>query len=159
MNGAMAVDISAVSAWLAGLGALADDALEGAAAEISDRLLAPAADNRSASGLKERTGTLRASLAAQLVESGDGFRAMVTADAPYAAYQEYGFHGEENVRSYLRRQTVAFGRPMAPKQVQVRAFTRHVDYAGHSYLRAALAEIAPDISALLTAALAEAIGP
>jgi len=63
---------------------------------------------------------------------------------PYAAYQEFGFHGTESVRAQLRTIRQAFGRPISPRQVAVRGYTRHVDYPAHSFLRSALADIAPD---------------
>jgi hypothetical protein len=143
---------AALAAWLASLGPKAEAAAQIAASDLADQLLAIAGRNLSGAVLDSRTGALRASPGANL-------RATVTAGAPYAAFQEYGFTGTESVRAHLRQQTQAFGRAIAPVTAQVRAFDREVDYPEHSYLRSALAELAPLIAATLQAATAEAIAP
>jgi len=144
---------------LAALGSDAAAALQDAAGQIGARLLEIADRNLSGGVLKARTGRLRASLAATTDISSDGIRSVVSANTPYAAFQEYGFAGFENVRAYLRRQTVAFGHPISPVEVQVKAHARSVDYAAHSYLRAALAELAPEIDGLLESSLAKVLQP
>jgi hypothetical protein len=149
---------AALAAWLASLGPKAEAAAQIAASDLADQLLAIAGRNLSGAVLDSRTGALRASLAAS-VDPGANLRATVTAGAPYAAFQEYGFTGTESVRAHLRQQTQAFGRAIAPVTAQVRAFDREVDYPEHSYLRSALAELAPLIAATLQAATAEAIAP
>ena len=133
-------------------------ALRREADRIADDLRDAAARNLSGSVLKLRTGTLRASLRGR-VDEAPRLSIKVTADTPYAAFQEYGFSGVENVRAHLRRQTMAFGRPMPAKSVDVRAFSRRVDYPAHPYLRTALAEIAPSVPGRLSAALQEGWQP
>jgi phage gpG-like protein len=142
----------------AALAPQAADALRREAGEIADDLREAADRNLSGAVLKQRTGTLRASLKGSVNETPD-ISILVSADAPYAAYQEYGFTGAESVRAHLRRQTRAFGRPVSAKDVAVRAFTRRVDYPAHSYLRSAVAEIAPSVQGRLAAALSEALQP
>ena len=103
--------------------------------------------------LHRRSGRLDAGIDLQVAS--DGGRVTATlgiAGVPYAAYQEYGFHGTETVRAHLRTITEAFGRTIAPRPVAVRSFARRVDYPAHSFLRAALADIAPDVPAQIGAA-------
>jgi phage gpG-like protein len=155
---AATLSTAAITAWLSQLGPKAEAAAAIAAAEIADQLLAIAGRNLSGEVLNARTGALRASLAAS-VDPGQNLRATVTASAPYAAFQEYGFTGTERIRAHLRQQTQAFGRPIAPVTAEVRAHDRRVDYPAHSYLRAALAELSPQIAGLLADATAEALAP
>jgi hypothetical protein len=148
-----------VEDWLNAYPAAAEAAISRASNLIAAQILAAASRNLSGGVLKARTGTLRASLAAQVRAMGNSVAATVTADTPYAAFQEYGFSGIENIAPFVRRQTMAFGRPVKPVDVPVRAHTRRVDYPAHSFLRAALAEIAPAIPGILADALAEVSKP
>jgi hypothetical protein len=148
----------AVADWLRSLGPKAEAASAAASADIADRLLALAQDNLSGEVLNARTGALRRSLRAS-VDLSAGILATVTADTPYAAFQEYGFTGTETVRAHLRRQTKAFGRAIRPVEAQVKAYSRRVDYPAHSYLRSALAALAPDIASILADATAKALIP
>jgi hypothetical protein len=133
-------------------------AVRAEADRIADDLRDAADRNLSGAVLKQRTGTLRASLRAT-VEENPQLSIQVTADTPYAAFQEYGFAGTESVRAHLRRQTKAFGRTINPREVAVHAFSRRVDYPAHSYLGAAAAEIGPFAPGRLSAALNEAFKP
>ena len=150
------LDADAVTARLAALPDKADSALRGAAADLVARLRDRVDANLSGGVLNARTGTLRASLAAGLSQGGD-IAATVTASAPYAAFQEYGFSGSENVRAHLRLQSQAFGKPIRPVEAQVRAYTRRVDYPAHSYLRSALADLSVEIFDGIETAVAEAL--
>jgi hypothetical protein len=147
-----------IAGHFASLAPAAQLAVRREADRIADDLRDAADRNLSGAVLKQRTGTLRASLRAKVDET-PRLSIRVTADTPYAAFQEYGFAGAENVRAHLRRQTRAFGRPMNPREVAVRAFVRRVDYPAHSYLRAAVAEIGPSVPGRLSAALNEAWQP
>lgn len=138
-----------VRQYLAGLAGKADTAIRDAAADITDRLYAAVDRNLSGGVLKIRTGALRASLA---VGPGVGVGGSVTASAPYAAFQEYGFGGAETVRAHLRVRRKGGSAP-------VRAFSRKVDYPAHSFLRSALAELAPDIRQTIADAVAEVLNP
>jgi hypothetical protein len=151
-------NIDAVTAWLASLGPKAEAATADAANELTQRLLDLADTKLSGEVLNTRSGALRASLRAAIDLTGSVL-ATITADTPYAAYQEYGFTGTESVRAHLRRQTQAFGRPITPTEARVRAYSRQVDFPAHSYLRAALAELAPDIQPALADAAARALTP
>jgi hypothetical protein len=102
-------------------------------------------------------GRLGRSIVADLSQDGDRLVATVSSDLPYAGFQEYGFHGTEAVRTQLRMIRKAFGRPIAPRRIAVRAYDRRVDYAGHSFLRAALIELEPEIREGLRAGLRDAL--
>jgi hypothetical protein len=148
----------AVAAWLQSLGPKAAFAAEAASSGLLDRLLAIADGKLSGTVLNARSGRLRDSLRAT-VDVSSAIAASLTADTPYAAYQEYGFTGVERVRAHLRNQTQAFGRPIAPVAANVRAYERQVDYPAHSYLRAALAELAPQIASVVADATQKALAP
>lgn len=150
------LNADAVTARLAALPDRADSALRGAAADLVARLRDRVDSNLSGVVLNAQTGRLRASLAAGLSQAG-GIAATVTASAPYAAFQEYGFSGSENVRAHLRLQSQAFGRTIRPVEAQVRAYTRRVDYPAHSYLRSALADLSAEIFDGIYAAVVEAL--
>ncbi len=151
-------NLDAVTAWLTSLGPKAAEAAVGAADQLTQRLLDLADGKLSGEVLNARSGALRASLRAGVDLTGT-ILATVTADTPYAAFQEYGFTGTEGVRAHLRLQSRAFGRPIAPVEAQVRAYSRQVDYPAHSYLRSALAELAPQIGPVLADATAKALAP
>lgn len=130
-----------------------------AVSDFADRVRAKAEENLSGRLLNTRTGRLRDSLATEVTSDGSQIAAFIRAGAPYAAFQEFGFTGVESVRAYLRRQSEAFGRKVAPRSVQVRAHERHVDYQGRAYLRTALAETVPNLKDTLSSALTEVIRP
>ena len=91
--------------------------------------------------------------------------AVVGSYTPYSAYQEYGFHGTEDVRSFMRRSKAQMAsakynklgletRPSKAKakgtgDILVHAFTREVNYEGRSYLRTSLAENQMKIAATI----------
>jgi len=150
------LNADAVLDRLAAMPGKADGALRGAATDLMGRLRDRVDENLSGGVLNARSGALRASLAAGLDQAG-GLAARVTAAAPYAAFQEYGFSGGESVRAHLRLYTQAFGRPIRPVEAQVRPYSRQVDYPAHSYLRSALADLSADIRDGIEAAIAEAL--
>jgi hypothetical protein len=146
-------------AVLARLGALPDrasQAVQAAAADLTARLRGRVEGNLSGGILNVRSGALRASLAGGLGQAG-GISAKLSATAPYAAFQEYGFSGSESVRAHLRQVTRAFGRPIRPVMAQVGPYNRTVDYPAHSYLRGALADLSADMSSGIAAAITEAL--
>lgn len=110
--------------------------------------------------LQSRSGRLARALAldAETTEEGIAIRLSVDpAEVPYAGFQEYGFRGTETVGAHLRTIRKVFGRPVAPHQVTVRSYTRRVDYPAHSFLRSALAGMAPDIEARIKDAVADTV--
>ena len=135
--------------------------------------------------LGQRTRRLRNSIFQRVVENDAQILGLVganMAEAKYAAFHEYGFHGTESVRAHLRQRTVLFreikftprgrlrrhrnGEAMGKTvrlpdgaPIEVRAHERHVEYDGRSYLRSTLAERAPTIRAALEAAIRNAVAP
>jgi HK97 gp10 family phage protein len=108
--------------------------------------------------LNERTHHLHDSIHFETVQDdASGVVTRVGTDVAYAAFWEYGFSGTENVREHLRRTSVAFGRPITPVDVLVRAHSRQVDQAPRSFLRSALAELEPEIRARIEAAVHQAV--
>jgi phage gpG-like protein len=107
--------------------------------------------------LRVRTGSLRQSILVQIDQSDTATTATVSSNLGYAAAQEYGFSGTVNVRAGLRQIREAFGRPIAAKTVSVRGYSRRMDLPERSFLRSALDDMTPDISADIEDALREAI--
>ncbi len=88
--------------------------------------------------LSRRTGFLSRSIHQDMKIDARGIVGRVFAgkDAPYAAVHEFG--GTFNIPSHQRTQTMAFGRPITPRQVMVRAHM--AKYPMRSFLRTTLAE-------------------
>jgi hypothetical protein len=107
--------------------------------------------------LNVRSGALKSSIDVTIDQSGTGVTATVFTDLDYGDAQEYGFSGTVNVRASLRLIKEAFGRPIAAKTVSVGAHSRRMDLPERSFLRSALDDMRPDISAGVEDALREAI--
>lgn len=109
--------------------------------------------------LKDRvhviTGNLRRSWQAKPIEQntdGVGWVGGMGSTAPYAAAEEYGFHGEESVRAYTRRihvtrATSSGARVRLSKEkiaasgiAFVSAHTRHANQPAHPYANPAMSE-------------------
>jgi len=104
--------------------------------------------------LNERTHRLHDSIHYEVPQSDSRVVGIVGTDVEYAAFWEYGFSGEEQIREHLRSMTMAFGKPVeTPRDILVRAHTRHVDQSARSYLRSTLAEQSGDITQRLQAAV------
>ena len=87
--------------------------------------------------LKNRSGNLRTSVHfGDITETPNGITGTVGTIREYAAAHEYG--GPYQVKEHLRMQTMAWGRPMTPKQVTVKEFTMNMPQ--RSFLRSALRE-------------------
>lgn len=107
--------------------------------------------------LHVRTGRLRRSITSKVSDNDSGVTATVGTNLSYAAFQEFGFRGVVNVRQHMRKLVMAWGKPVrSPKMVVVQGHQRHVDYPAHSFLRSALAEMAPEMRDELTKALGRA---
>lgn len=57
---------------------------------------------------------------------------------PYAAVHEFGFAGSVSVRPHTRVITQAFGKPIPPKSVQYRGYSRQMNVKARPYLRPAI---------------------
>lgn len=107
--------------------------------------------------LRSRTGSLKSSIDLRVDGSGGAITASVFTDSRYAGVQEYGFAGTVSVRASLRRVTEAFGRPIAEKTINVRAYNRRMDLPERSFLRSALEDMTPAIREGVEEALVEAV--
>jgi hypothetical protein len=129
-----------------------DGVMQALGTQLEDRVR----DNLGGAVLGRRSGRLAAGISLGVEPSVSGIAlSLSVADVPYAAYQEYGFHGTETVRAHLQTVRQAFGRPIAPRVVAVRGYARRVDYPAHSFLRAALDEVAPDAADRIGAAVTD----
>lgn len=108
--------------------------------------------------LNERTHHLHDSVHYELVQDdAGGIVAKVGTDVVYARFWECGFSGTETVREHLRRQSVAFGKPIVPVDVLVKQHARKVNQAPRSFLGSALAELEPQIRDRLEQAVQQAV--
>jgi phage gpG-like protein len=146
----------ALAARLAGLppAALAGLARE---AERLGRVLHDRIDRKlSGEVINRRSGRLAASVRVAVERQGFAIAAKATADAPYAAIHEYG--GQLPPRSVLPQAARALAFPWRGQQ---RFFRRvslpAVTMPERSFLRAALAELEPEIRAALENALRQAV--
>lgn len=90
-----------------------------------------------------RTGRLRASMnyrkRPEVVELGaGGLSVVVGSNVEYAPRIEMGFSGTEEVKAHTRTITQAWGRRIAPRDVQVSAFTRTANAPAYPFLRPAV---------------------
>ena len=127
-------------------------AVNGAAVDVVGRVQ----QKLSGEVLGEVSHRLHDSIHFKTTDTASGIIATVGTDVRYAAIHEYGFHGTEQVREHLRHQSVAFGRPIEPVDVAVRAHARQVNVPERSFLRSTLAELAPQIVERLEQAVAQA---
>lgn len=102
--------------------------------------------------LNVRTGTLRRSIDQVVLRTPGTVCAVVSTNLEYARRHEYGFKGTETVKAHLRTIKQAWGRPITPREVMVRQHVRTLNLPERSFLRSALADMAPEILADLDAA-------
>ncbi len=114
------------------------------------------AEKLSGQVLKVRTNSLRGSINTTVTDSGSEISASVGTNIRYGKVHEYGFDGTVGVRAHLRRITEAWGRPIAPRTINVGAHSRHMHMPERSFLRSALAEMAPKIAEGLNKAVEQA---
>jgi phage gpG-like protein len=145
----------------ANLGALKDEirsALLNATIDMAMRLQASIQDGLSGPILETRTGRLRDSIQVSIDQSSPANpRAVLSSDVPYAAFQNYGFSGAEQVREQIQHRSVAFGRPMTPRDVLVQAYQRQVDYPGRAFFDMPFAAMSGDVAATYRDAVMGAI--
>jgi len=147
---------------LAQMGGAVRDALERTASALSDELLSRIGDGLNGSILNSRSGALRESLSCDVQpdSAASGVTATVSSSSPYAAMQEYGFSGSEQVAEHLRMMTVAFGKPVAnPHDILVRSFSRQVDYAARHFISAPLADMHDEMAAAFDDAVRQEVQP
>lgn len=130
-----------------------------AVAGLGAALQAEVRNNRlSGQVLAVRSGRLRDSVAVETSDTPDRLAARVSATVPYAAIQEFGGVTAPHEIRLRRAQALAFtlgGRLVFAKRV------RHPGsrMPERSFLRSALADMAPEIRAGIGAAVARAVSP
>ena len=102
--------------------------------------------NLAKKGTPWKTGRLRRSVHLEMDRQPSRIVGIVGTNVEYAAQFEYGFKGTETVRPFIRRQTMVFGRPCAPRIVEVRGFTRNVNRPARPFLAPALAAARPTLA-------------
>jgi phage gpG-like protein len=126
------------------------------AARLGDELRAAVVRNLSGGVLQQRTGRLAASIGVAVERNGAAVSAVVGTDVPYAAIHEYG--GMIPAREILPQGARALAFPW---QGRARFFKRvelpPVQMPERSFLRSALAEMAPEIRAAMAAAVGRAV--
>lgn len=97
--------------------------------------------------LNVQTGNLRRSINSTIEDTGETITGYVSSsgDVKYAAIHEFGFDGIENVKQHIRKITKAFGVDINPKEVIVKAFSRHMKMPERSFLRSSLNEMQEQI--------------
>ena len=103
--------------------------------------------------LRVRTGRLRRSIHPEWDFRQGYSGATVGTNVEYAAIHEYGFSGSVQVKSFQREMTKAFGKPISPTQVTVRAHTRNINMPERSFLRSTLREMNSEITDSLQVAV------
>jgi len=93
--------------------------------------------------LNRRTGTLRNSISKRVNTDTSSVSAVVSTDVKYARPHEYGFQGTVTVPAHQRTQTMAFGKSIASRMVEVRAHPMRMNLPERSFLRSSLREKAP----------------
>ena len=83
---------------------------------------------------------LAGSLNVRMENNGLSIAGYVGTAIVYAKIHEYGFNRSENVRSFTRMQTMAWGRSISPRQVTVAAFTRTMTMPPRPYMAPSLEE-------------------
>ena len=138
---------------LAGLPDLVRDALAPRVADLASDI-----ERNARANAPVRSGALRASIAAEVAVTEDAIGASVGSDLPYARILEYGFADVETVRAHLRRIREVFGRPLrgGERLAAVRVHARRATVEERSYLRSALDELSPQITAAAAEAVEEA---
>jgi phage gpG-like protein len=91
--------------------------------------------------LKVRTGRLRNSITNAVQTQGQQVTGIVSTAVSYARVHEYGFTGTEQVGAHLRLIKQAWGKPITPREISVRAHSRKVNLPARSFLRSALREM------------------
>lgn len=118
------------------------------------------AEKLSGQVLHRRSGVLSRSVHPnKATESGTTISAGAAAglDVPYARPHEYGIQRNVVVSAYHRMQTMAWGKPISPREVLVNQHSSYINLPERSYMRSSLNEKAPDGIAELRAAVKEAI--
>lgn len=108
--------------------------------------------------LKQRTGRLSGSIHEETVEDASSITTHVGTNVKYARPHEYGYAQPTQYKAHLRQIRQAWGRPIAPKEIHVRARVVKMNISEKRFMRDSLAEFQPKIKTTmekLAKALAE----
>ena len=103
--------------------------------------------------LRVRTGRLRRSIHPEWDFKPGYAGAIIGTNVEYAGIHEYGFKGSVQVKSFQREMRKAFGKPIAPRSVLVKAHSRTVNVPEKSFLRSVLSEMDSEIKDNLRSAV------
>ena len=109
--------------------------------------------NRAKRNSPLKTGRLRRSIHQEVRSSAGRIDGIVGTNVEYAGAIEFGMKGTQPVREFVRKQTMAWGKPITPMLVSVRPFTRNINRAARPFLAPALAGVTPSLSDRLRADL------
>ena len=133
--------------------------LQGIARSLPDRVLrtvtgfALDVTNLAKRNAPLKTGRLRRSIHPEVTSSPGHVTGIVGTNVEYAGAFEFCIKGTQPVREFVRKQTMAWGKPITPIMVSVRPFTRNVNRAARPFLAPALAGVTPSLSERLRADL------
>lgn len=102
-------------------------------------------DMLSGQRLNVQSGRLRGSLASKVEETGGVIEGVVSAGGAHVKYafiHEFGLSAAISIKEHLRHIKQAFGRPITPRDVLVKAHTRVVNFKERRFMRDSLDEIA-----------------
>lgn len=113
-------------------------------------------DMLSGQRLNVQSGRLRGSLVSRVEESSGVIEGIVSAGGAHVKYafiHEFGLTAAVNIKSHLRQIKQAFGRPVTPRQVLVKAHSRNVKFHEQRFMRDSLDEIAKIVPKNIDAAI------
>ncbi|MBP2544872.1 hypothetical protein ACG94V_20060 [Acinetobacter sp. ULE_I001] len=102
-------------------------------------------DMLSGQRLNVQSGRLRGSLASKVEETGGVIEGIVSAGGAHVKYafiHEFGLSAAISIKEHLRHIKQAFGRPITPRDVLVKAHSRVVNFKERRFMRDSLDEIA-----------------
>lgn len=110
--------------------------------------------------LNVQSGRLRGSVSSKVVEDQNFIEGTVGAGGalvPYAFTHEFGLNGSMGVKAHLRTIKQAFGRPISPRQINVKAHSRNVRFKELRFMRDSLDMIARIVPKNIDAAIQRGI--
>ncbi|MFL9479665.1 hypothetical protein ACKEN4_10515 [Acinetobacter baumannii] len=117
-------------------------------------------DMLSGQRLKVQSGRLRGSVSSKVDEDKDSIEGTVGAGGalvPYAPAHEFGLNGSLGVKAHLRTIKQAFGRPILPVQVNIKAHSRNVRFRELRFMRDSLDIVAKIVPKNIDAAIQRGI--
>lgn len=113
-------------------------------------------DMLSGQRLNVQSGRLRGSVSSKVDEDKDSIEGTVGAGGalvPYAPAHEFGLNGSLGVKAHLRTIKQAFGRPISPVQVNIKAHSRNVRFRELRFMRDSLDIVAKIVPKNIDAAI------